>query len=48
MEYIVIYKKISKQIVRIIPVTKKLVAWGYSEDCTEARVNERPVGEYMK
>ena len=48
MEYIVIYKKISKQIVRIIELTSKVVSWGYSDDCAEARTNERPTGDFFK
>lgn len=40
--YIVIYDKITKKIVRIIEQTDKMVSYGYSDNCAEVRLPERP------
>lgn len=46
--YIVIYDKISKRIVRVIEQTDKIVSYGYSDNCAEKIVEEKPEGEYVK
>lgn len=43
--YIVIYNKITKKIVRVIEKTNKLVSYGYSDNCTEMIVEEKPEGD---
>ena len=45
MTYIVIYNKITKKILRVIEQTDKLVSVGYSDNCEEVRLNERPTGD---
>ena len=43
--YIVIYDKITKKIVRIIERTDKMVSYGYSDNCSEMIVEEKPEGD---
>lgn len=43
--YIVIYNRITKKIVRVIEKTPYFVAYGYSDDCAEKVVDEKPEGD---
>ena len=43
--YIVIYDKITKKIVRIIEKTDKIVSYGYSDNCAEVILQEKPEGD---
>lgn len=45
--YIVIYNKITKKIVRVIEKTDKLVSYGYSDNCSEKHMDEKPEGEFL-
>lgn len=45
--YIVIYDKITKKIVRVIEQTDKLVSYGYSDNCAEKRMEEKPEGKFL-
>lgn len=46
--YIVIYEKTTKRIVRVIEQTDKLVSYGYSDNCAEMLVSEKPTSEYIE
>ena len=43
--YIVIYDKITKKIVRVIEQTDKVVSIGYSDNCSEKILDEKPEGD---
>ena len=43
--YIVIYDKITKKIVRIIEQTDKIVSIGYSDNCAQKILSEKPEGD---
>lgn len=43
--YIVIYNKITRKIVRIIEKTDKMVSYGYSDNCSEKILEEKPEGD---
>lgn len=45
--YIVIYNKITKKILRVIEKTDKMVSYGYSDNCAEMIVDEKPEGQYV-
>lgn len=40
--YIVIYDKVSRKVVRVIPQDDKIVCIGYSDNCDQKLVAERP------
>ena len=45
--YIVIYEKVTKRIVRIIK-DGSFVSYGYSENCAEAHMEQKPEGQFLK
>lgn len=45
--YIVIYDKVTKKILRIIEKTDKVVSYGYSDNCAEVILQEKPEGQYV-
>lgn len=45
--FIVIYEKVTKRIVRIIP-EGSCVSYGYSENCAEAHMEQKPIGQFLK
>ncbi len=47
MNYIVIYDKITKKIVRVIEQTDKIVAYDYSDNCAEVQLMEKPEGDHV-
>ena len=42
MTYIVIYDKVSRKVIRVIEESDKIVAIGYSDNCMQKIMNERP------
>ncbi len=45
--YIVIYDKVTKRIYRIIE-DGSCVSYGYSENCAEAHLEQKPEGQFLK
>ena len=45
--FIVIYEKVTKRIVRIIE-DGSCVSYGYSENCAEAHMEQKPEGKFLK
>ena len=45
--YIVIYNKITKEIIRVIEQTDKMVSYGYSDNCAEVILQEKPEGDHV-
>ena len=46
--YIVIYDKVTKQIYRVIEQSDKIVAIGYSDNCDQKLLPEKPdVGDHV-
>ena len=45
--YIVIYDKITKKILRVIEKTDNVVSYGYSDNCAEIIVDEKPEGDHV-
>ena len=45
--YIVIYDKVTKKIYRFIPQDDKIVAIGYSDNCMQKLVAEKPTGDHI-
>lgn len=43
--YIIIYDKITRKIVRIIEKTDKVVGYGYSDNCSEMILDQKPEGD---
>lgn len=48
--YIVIYNKITKRIIRVIPQSNlnKYRSYGYSDNCAEILMDHKPEGKYLK
>ena len=46
--FIVIYEKATKKIVRVLEETSKIVSYGYSDNCAEKHMEEKPEGQYLK
>lgn len=48
--YIVIYNKITKRIIRVIPkeLIDKGVTYGFSDNCAEMIVDTKPEGMFVK
>lgn len=44
--YIVIYEKVTKRIIRIIP-EGSFVSYGYSDNCAEKHMDEKPEGNFL-
>ena len=42
MTYIVIYDKVSREVVRVIEQSDKIISIGYSDNCMQKIMNERP------
>ena len=47
MYYIVIYDKVSKKIYRVIPQSDKIVCIGYSDNCAQTIMQERPKEDHV-